>query len=155
MTAVSQTAGRPTHVDPSDAAHRAPSVEFATGDRLTFPDGMVGCPDWREFVVRVDQANAPILELECVSRPGIVLMAVAPELVFNDYRVPVAAADRESIDLQAGDKPVLLALIVLRDAAPRATVNLAGPLVINSRTKLGRQLVLDGERYPLRHPISE
>jgi flagellar assembly factor FliW len=33
------------------------------------------------------------------------------------------------------------------------TTNLAGPLVINVKTRIGFQIVLNADKYPLRFPI--
>ena len=33
------------------------------------------------------------------------------------------------------------------------TTNLAGPLVINVKTRIGFQIVLNAEKYPLQYPI--
>jgi flagellar assembly factor FliW len=33
------------------------------------------------------------------------------------------------------------------------TANLLGPLVVNSRTRIGRQVVLNDSKHPLRAPL--
>ena len=140
-------------VDPAAAA-TASTEDFNSGARLRFDEGLVGLSDWQQFEVRADPANAPILELDCVSQPGISLLAIDPKYVADDYRFELSEADRRAIKLESDEQADVLVLLVVRGQPPRITANLAGPLVINLRLGLARQIVLDGERYPLRHPVA-
>jgi flagellar assembly factor FliW len=43
--------------------------------------------------------------------------------------------------------------VVIPENAKYMTTNLAGPLVINVNTRIGFQIVLNSDKYPLRFPI--
>lgn len=120
---------------------------------LDFKDGLIGCPNWRQFTLRALPDLAPIVALECVSEPGVSLYAVAPHHVRADYMISLCAADRVALRLRENETPACLVIVVARRNPPDISANLAGPLVLNSRTLMGRQVVLDGDRYPLRYRI--
>ena len=111
------------------------------GLRLHFSQGFVGCSAWTDFVVRVDPDRAPILELECVSEPGVSFLAVHPQFILSNYAFDLGEAERRDLKLTPGEEPDVLVLLVLRSDPSTVTANLAGPLVINLKFKLGRQMV--------------
>ena len=154
MTPVSETTKRRMDAAPADQSSVLGECLLENSAQLRFPDGLVGCPAWRDFAVRAKPEHAPILELECLSEPGISLLAVAPQSVTKEYAFEVGDAERRSLELDPDEQPAVLVLLVVRGKPPRVTANLAGPLIVNARAMLGRQLVLDGEQYSLRHPVS-
>ena len=48
---------------------------------------------------------------------------------------------------------VLAILVVPPDNIREMTANLAGPLVVNTKTMQGRQIVLNIEQFPLAYPV--
>ena len=43
--------------------------------------------------------------------------------------------------------------MVIPEDPRKMTANLAGPLVINAKTRIGRQIVLNTDKYPLKYAI--
>jgi flagellar assembly factor FliW len=71
-----------------------------------------------------------------------------------DYEVPLAPDDAQALALHAPDDAMVLLIVsVPNNDAHQTTANLAGPLVINHRTRVGRQVVLDSKTYPLKYQV--
>jgi flagellar assembly factor FliW len=139
-TAQRPAAPLPDHL-PTDAADHA----------LVFPDGLVGCPDWRRFVLMTaEDEDLPVAALVSLDDPAIELMVTDPRLVLPDYELKLSAEDRASIGLTT--EPVVYCTLTLA-ADGVITANLLGPLVVNPDTRRGRQFVLTDSRYSTRHPV--
>jgi flagellar assembly factor FliW len=139
----------------SSAVISDPSVEALSSAALAFPDGLVGCQDWKNFVLLSDdEESLPVACLQSVDQPQISLLVTDPRLIDAGYSVSLSAEDSANLDLQASDEPVLYCtLSVGRDG--QITANLLGPLVINPRTRRGRQIVLSDSSYSTRYPVAQ
>jgi flagellar assembly factor FliW len=81
------------------------------------------------------------------------LMVTDPTLALPDYRVALSADDLSAIQL-AADEPAQLYCTLSVDQDGLVTANLLGPLVINPRTRRGKQLVLADSAYSTRYPVA-
>src|SRR5919204_1818659 len=99
MPATAQPPAAPLLTDlPSDVADHA----------LVFPEGLVGCPDWRHFVLLVDaEEELPVATLASLDDRDVQLMVTDPRLVVADYVVRLTPDDRTSLGLDAKTEPTL------------------------------------------------
>jgi flagellar assembly factor FliW len=128
------------------------SVASAT---LAFPDGLVGCQDWKNFVLLTeDDENLPVACLQSLDQPLVRLLVTDPRLVEASYTVPLSDDDRASLEIGPSESAALYCTLTI-GADGLITANLLGPLVINTRTRRGRQLVLTDSGYSARHPVAQ
>jgi flagellar assembly factor FliW len=128
------------------------TIEIDEGKSIEFPEGLVGFPDARRFVLLEHAPQSPFHWLQSMDEPDLAFVVVDPLLIDPQYAdaVPVEAWN----DLgPAGVEPLLLALVTIDRHEGRVTVNLVGPLVIHPETRKGRQLVLDESSYSIQHDI--
>ena len=113
--------------------------------RLELADGLVGLPAARSLEVR-PFASAGLVELVSVDDPGLGFVAARADTIREGYTSELVATG------QADSEASVLVLLAVHGEPPAVTANLAGPLVVapDGRT---RQLVLQGERYPLQAPV--
>ena len=114
-----------------------------------FAEGLIGFPAARRFVLLEPECpDSPFRCLVCLDTPELGFVVCEPRALWPGYAtdLPLPAA------AEAGDVAVLAIVTVPVD--PRQmTANLLAPLVIDSRTRSGQQVVLDTGRYSTRHPI--
>ncbi len=120
---------------------------------LTFPKGLLGFPELRGFRLLEPHDGYPLKFLQSVERDEVSFICIDPASVKPDYSVPLGEEESEALHLESPDEALVLTLVVIPDDAKSMTTNLAGPLVINVRSKIGFQIVLSAEKYPLRFPI--
>lgn len=131
----------------------ASASALSDGAEITFPQGLVGCPTWKRFAFRVLPDEAPIHTLECLDEPDVALYVVDPYLIVSDYTIDMAEPDQRVIGLERASEAAVLTILVIRHDPLLVTANLLGPLVINCRTNMGCQLVLEKAEYSVRHLI--
>ena len=72
---------------------------------------------------------------------------------FSDYSFEISDSDAEQLRLTRSQDAVALVIVTVTQAGKEITANLAAPVVINSVTKTGMQIVLDDGRYEVRHNL--
>ncbi|RRJ98184.1 flagellar assembly protein FliW [Opitutaceae bacterium TAV4] len=123
--------------------------------RLDLPAGLVGFPEHRHAELFHLPGQLPFRWLR-VSGPDLLhFVVIEPSGVVPDYTPELFDEDATSIGLATpGDALVLNIVTVSRTEPVTATVNLVGPLIVNRRTGVGRQVVLSNHNhYSPRHPI--
>ena len=125
-----------------------PVTHTAADPAITFPDGLVGCPDWKRFVLLVDEdEDLPVAVLRSLDDPQVELLVTDPSLVEPDYKSQLQTFQ----PLGASDPAVYCTLSIAEDGW--ITANLMGPLVIDTDSREGRQVVLADSGYSTRHPV--
>lgn len=120
---------------------------------LTFPSGLLGFPESRRYVILDHDTAAPFKWLQSLDEPALAFVIIDPDLVLATYRVEVSAEAMDEVQAQgAEDLSTAVILTIPSDDPGRITANLRGPLLMNPRTRLCKQLVLSDE-MPTRHPL--
>ncbi|TAK32251.1 MAG: flagellar assembly protein FliW [Chloroflexota bacterium] len=121
--------------------------------RVDFPEGLIGCESWRSFELRVEPEQPMISVLQCLDDPEACFLLVDPFNLIPDYRVRLTASDREFLRLGDVEEPAVFCTLTVNEDEGMITANLLGPLAINKRTGLGRQLVQSATDYSARHRV--
>jgi flagellar assembly factor FliW len=114
---------------------------------------MPGFPEQRRFtLVRLDPAG-DLCSLASLDEPGLRFLVVPPGRFFPEYAPEVE--DDVLADLEIGSADDVLLLVVLNAGASLAstTANLAAPVLVNTSTRRGGQIVLDEPGLPVAAPL--
>jgi flagellar assembly factor FliW len=120
---------------------------------VSFPKGLIGFPELHSFRLFEPQGSYPLKFLQAVDQQEISFVCVDVAAIKSDYEFPLNPEDAKFLALEKFEDALVLALVVIPEDPRQMTANLAGPLVINIRTRMGRQVVLSTDSYPLRHPL--
>jgi flagellar assembly factor FliW len=125
-----------------------------TRDALFFPTGLVGCEDWKHFVlIENDEVELPLARLQSLDDARIALIVTSPNQIDPRYAAPVSVEDRAELDLGEGVEPVVYCTLSVGSDG-WLTANLLGPLVVNPASRRGKQLVLVESGYSTQHRVS-
>jgi flagellar assembly factor FliW len=120
---------------------------------LTFPAGLVGFPDLKLFRFFEPSGGYPLKFLQSTEHPEISFVCMDAAAIDMNYEVPLSDEESEFLVLEKPEDALVMALVVVPEDPRQMTANLAGPLVVNIKTRQGRQIVLDTRQYPLKHPV--
>jgi flagellar assembly factor FliW len=118
---------------------------------LEFDAGLVGFPEARRFVLA--DAGGGAFELRALDDESADFVVVAPGPFFPDYAPMIDDATADRLALQSADDALVLLVVTLGSRPQDATANLLAPLVVNTRTRRGAQVILENQPYPLRAPL--
>lgn len=123
------------------------------GILLSFPRGLLGFPELRSFRLFEPSDGYPLKFLQAESHPEISFVCMDPAGVRPDYNVQLGDDEAALLDLATPEDALILTLVVIPEDPRKMTTNLAGPLVVNVKTRQGLQVVLNAEQFPLQFPV--
>ncbi|MDY0219613.1 MAG: flagellar assembly protein FliW [Desulfobacterium sp.] len=128
-------------------------IEIDEAKIIVMPDGMLGFEGQKRYVLIQDKGMEPFKLYQAVDNPDLAFFVIDPLLILEGYRV-----DRNRVIKAAawgkGDKISYLAVATIPDEKPeQMTVNLMGPIAINSTRGESYQLILENSGYALKHPL--
>ena len=128
-------------------------IEVKEEQIYSFPSGILGFPDLNKFLIFAPKPG-PFQWLQSIEMGSLAFVVSDPSLFFPDYRVSVRPPELESIQLSDVKMGVVLVILTVgKGGVSDITANLQGPLVFNSHSKLGKQLVLIDSGYTTKHPL--
>jgi flagellar assembly factor FliW len=120
---------------------------------LIFPSGLVGLPAFRRFVVLDAAEDSDYQWLQSVDEPSLAVVIVDVHLLQPEFRIDVPDEGLAELDMTQTDPISIMAVVTIPSGEPnQATANLRAPLVVNLRTRKGKQMILH-ESIPLRYPL--
>lgn len=137
---------------PAQPAEPGPeTLEAAPGQVVTIRDGLPGFEQCRRFVVISSPDLEPLVQLQGLdgSRPSF--LAIDPRRVQPGYDTVLSPADRQR--LAAGERDVLLWLVLVHLEGERLLANLRAPVVINPQRMLGLQVVAADSPHETHHEL--
>lgn len=120
--------------------------------RLDFPRGLLGLAAQRGFAL-VTTEREGLYWLQSLQEPALTFLLADPFLFFPQLTVDVSDPDVAAIGATTPSDVLLLAIVTMGSTDTPATANLQGPLVINLRTRLGRQIAVADPLAPVRAPL--
>lgn len=122
---------------------------------IHFPGGIIGFPDLTEFAMLHDEEEgiASIHWLQSIQEPGFAMPVIDPLIVKEDYNPEVEDELLKPLgELKREETLVLVTLTVPQDLT-KMTVNLKGPIIINSGNRRACQAIIEGDEYKVKFPI--
>src|SRR5437762_1409540 len=124
------------------------SIDYTEEDVIHFPDGMIGFPSHRQFLVLNHRDDSPFQWLQSIDQPELSMLVTSPERYVPSYSPILSGEQAERLNLtQPQDACVLTTVAIPHGKPEEMALNLAGPIVINTTSKLACQVVLDDEAY--------
>jgi flagellar assembly factor FliW len=125
-------------------AGRQEFVPDESTNKFFMPEGLIGLSDFKNFELIVDPESLPFVILRCVNGDEIQIPAVEPIGLVESYKLNINDEDADAIGLRGEDaNPLILNVATIKSFEPqKVTLNLAAPILINRRTRVGKQVVL-------------
>lgn len=130
-------------------------VEIDENKIITFENGILGFEEYKKYTLIFDSANESktIMWLQCLDEQALALPVIDPLLITEDYAPMIEDELLNAIGgVNEDNMYVLVALTVPADIT-KMTANYKAPIIINSDTLKGMQLVVENEDYKVKFPI--
>ncbi len=131
-------------------------VEIQQSEILTFEQGLPGFPEYTKYVLLGLDADLPLALLQSIDAAEMGFVVAFPYAFNKDYAFDISEEDKKQLQIHNANDVIAYAIVTLKETFPETTMNLLAPIIVNAKTKLGKQIVLqDSGNYPLRYPIGE
>ena len=121
---------------------------------IHFPNGLLGFPDIKNYVIFDHDQDVPFKWLQATDEPTLAFVIMEPFLFQPDYQVEIQEQDLQEIRVNDTSHLSIFVLLTIPAGQPaRMTANLKGPVLVNGENRWAKQLVLTNSQYHTRHPL--
>ncbi len=122
---------------------------------ITFPKGIVGFSELTEFTMIHDEETGAgsIHWLQSLQEPAFAMPVMDPLIVKPDYNPEVEEEWIKPLGNLNPEELLVLVTVTVPQDLTRMTVNLKGPIVINTGERKACQVIIEGDEYQVKYPI--
>lgn len=128
-------------------------IDIAEEKILHFEEGIPPFEDFKSYALITSEDTEPFLWLQAVNEPDLAFAVINPFRLFPDYAPTVPEYALESIGHPPDEDILVLSMAVIPQDVSSMTTNLVSPLLINAKTNIGRQVIMDNSPYLVKTPI--
>ena len=116
-------------------------LEFEETHVFLFPEGIIGFENLRQFLVVDDEGSQPFRWLVSLEDGDLSFPLIHPGVVEPGYSIP-----------DVGDATIFV-VALLTDPVEDSSVNLRAPIVIENKTRTGKQIILEDDGHELQRRL--
>ncbi|MEG6548924.1 flagellar assembly protein FliW [Desulfocurvibacter africanus] len=123
---------------------------------IDFPRGIIGFEDLHRFTLLQIKADSPFLILQSIDDPEQGLLVADPYSFMERYEIKVGDTEQKILQLQDRKDVAVLVTVTIPPGRPEnTTLNLTGPVIINTVSKVGMQIPQTDAALPSHYLLSE
>ena len=122
---------------------------------IALPSGLIGLPTLRRFEITALPDSWPFVSLRSIGGEELNFLAVAPQNLLPDYQLELGDDDAEALELDSADDALIYNIVTVHSSERQyVTANLIGPIVVNRRTRIGKQVILaNSDEFSAKHAL--
>ncbi len=122
---------------------------------IHFPEGLIGFPEDKKYIVMEHRPDSPFMWLQSLTSPGLAFVIMNPFLVNPAYLKDISPEEENALKPGSNETVMIFAIVTIPSGrVEESTLNLMGPVVIDSEARLGKQVILANSGYNHRHPLN-
>ncbi|MBK7141047.1 MAG: flagellar assembly protein FliW [bacterium] len=98
---------------------------------------------------------SPFLCMQSTEDPAVSFLVVNPLVFYPRYRIEVNPKEIAELRIAKTESIETYVIVTVPEDARQISVNLQGPVLINTENNLAKQLVLVNSQYQVRHQLLE
>lgn len=122
---------------------------------IEFPSGIPGFEELHNFIILEISQTKPIYWLQSTENKYIALPVILTFEILEDYYIDIRENELEDLFVESQNDLLVMNVVVIPEKVEDITVNLAAPIVINTRRGVGKQIIVDAQALPIRWPVYE
>ncbi len=128
-------------------------IDIEIGRAIKIPGGLLGFPDSARYALLEPDQDSPFWWLQSLDEGHLAFVVTDPMEFFPDYQVEVRTEELEALGIVERTDLDVLVILSLKGGIESMTANLQGPILLNAKTRVGRQFVLKDSGYQTRHAL--
>jgi flagellar assembly factor FliW len=133
-------------------------LDVPPANEILLPQGLIGFAAYKRAELLYLPDHLPFLWMKLIGPTDhLHFIVIEPGGIVPGYEPELFDEDAAQLEIQQPSEAMILNIVTLQRQNPvEATANLIGPLVVNRRTRIGRQLVISNySRYNAHHALVE
>ncbi|RLA65095.1 MAG: flagellar assembly protein FliW [Epsilonproteobacteria bacterium] len=128
-------------------------LEVKKEDIFHIKEGLMGFESLSDFFIVDPGDQTLILWLQSTKDPAIAFPVIEPKIFNPDYQLKLLPQEMQSLELTDLSDATVFCILTIPKQVSEMSANLKAPLIINSKTKNGRQIVLQDSKLDIRCKI--
>ena len=132
-------------------------IEIEDSKIITLPKGLMGFEEYTKFAVAFDsekESKNGIMWLQSVEEENLAFPVMDPTHIMKDYNPIVEDEWLEPIgEFNSDEELYVLCVLTVPSDLKQMTINLKAPVVINTSTMKGCQIIVNNEDYLVRFNV--
>lgn len=128
-------------------------IEIDQENIIHFEHGIPSFEEEKKFTLLELGTDTPFIVLQSISTPALAFLVTDPFSFFPEYKVAIPDAVIEQLKIEEKETVATFGILTVKEPFEETTINLKGPIIINTKEKLGKQIVLNDIEYLTRHLI--
>jgi len=128
-------------------------IEVDNKQIIDFPEGILGFDFINKFIILDSDKNSPFKWMQAYSEPDLAFIIIRPADFMTGYELQISQCDLDEIDVNNYDELLIFAIVTIPSNPSEMTANLQGPIIINPKKGIGRQVISLSDKYLVKHKI--
>ena len=133
-------------------------IDIAEDKIITLANGMIGLPEYQKFALIFDEEKgmkaSSVMWFQSMDDPQTAFPVMQPNVVKEDYNPTVNDEMLAPLGELKEENTYVLVTLTAHADAKETSVNLKAPIVINTETRMGCQIIVEDD-YPVKYKIYE
>lgn len=121
--------------------------------KVTLKKGILGFENLKEYELLDIKNNNTLKEFNSIEENCIGFIVVSAFEIIEEYEIVLNQDIIEKLEVESPNDILIFNIITLGLTLKESTVNMKAPIVINVKNNYGMQVILEEEKYSIRHPL--
>lgn len=128
-------------------------IEIEPSKIIHFEQGIPSFLEEKKFYILPFGEDTPFFILQSIETPSLAFVIVSPFDFFSDYEVKLSKQAIDTLEIESQEDVTILVILTVKEPFQNTTANLQGPIVVNTKKQLGKQVILSDSPYQTKHPL--
>jgi flagellar assembly factor FliW len=122
---------------------------------IEFPKGILGFEQFQKYIILQHEESEPFRWMQSIEDPNLAFVITNPANFFPNYKIEMHLRELNEIEVTEESNVETYVIVTIPEDISQMSANLQGPLLINTDSGLGKQVVFVNSRYTIRHYIMD
>ncbi|MED4534092.1 flagellar assembly protein FliW [Metabacillus fastidiosus] len=128
-------------------------ISIEESEILKFEQGIPGFNDEKDFILIPLEQGSPFLILQSMQTVELGFVVVNPFQFTADYEFDLSESDKEILEIKSEKDVEVYTILTVKERFEETTANLQAPLIVNSKKNKAKQIILNDQKYPIKHHL--
>lgn len=128
-------------------------IQYDENEIITFNKGLPGFEDLRKFIIIDLDDYEPFKLLHSLESDEVAIVVTSPYEFYENYEIEIKEETLKHLNIKNKSEVLVIVTVTLNSDVRKITMNLQGPIVINTSTNLGEQIIVDNSKYKVKTPL--
>lgn len=128
-------------------------IEIDEANIIHFEQGIPSFIDEKQFYILPLSEVTPLLIMQSIQTAGLAFVIISPFDFFTEYSAKLSDQTIEQLKIEKEEDVALYSILTIQEPFEKTTANLQGPIVVNTKEKLAKQIVINDPNYNTKHNL--